>query len=303
MIRFAVFASALVASGAAMAADLPSRTAAPVAPPSTACLEKTAVPIDIYGFQIGSDVNDYGALSGSLQYNGAYGTRFGDFAGNTGTLQLSYGLAPCLEVGPFLLGTTLRNGGALGLGDGSAFGGGVEFKYKFLGRDTHGVGATAGLIIQGQGLDGNYFAPTSSVWDAIAGLYLDKEFITGKLYGAFNVQYDFNWRDSVIVGDFTNTSILRLGAALSWQVVDGFFIGADINHFRRYDTSFFGGELGYSTFAGPNFYWQATPKLAITAAYNVQLGGKTTGFGGLPGNLDLVNFNQNLLKVKLIYSF
>ncbi len=303
MIRLAALASAVLASSAAFAADLPSRKGVPVAPPSAACFEKTALPTDVFGFNVGSDVNDAGALSAAATYNGAYGTRFGSFSGHTGTFQIAYGFGPCFEIGPYVLGTGLRNGGLGGLGNGSAFGGGIEAKWKFLGRDVHGVGATADLILQGQGVSGAFFAPTRTVYDAIASLFIDKELVSGKLYGAINVSYDFNFRDRVVVGDFKNTSVLRLGAALSYQVVDGFFIGADVNHYRRYASSFFGGGLGYATFVGPNFYWQATPKLAVTAAYNVQVAGKTTGFGGVPGRIDLVNFNQHLLKVKVAYTF
>lgn len=302
MIRFAVLTSAVVISSAAFAADLPSRKGAPIAPPSTACLEKNGLPTDVFGFNTGSDVNDHGSLSASLTYNGAYATRFGSFAGHTVTGQVSYGLLPCVEIGPYLIGGGLNNGGVLGLGNGSFFGGGVEGKWKVLGRDTHGVGLTFDLVVQGAANNGNFFAPTKSTYDVIPAIFIDKELIAGKLYGALNVSYDFNFRNSVVLGDFTDTGVLRLGAALSYQLFDGFFVGVDVNHFRRY-RGFFGDELGYATTLGPNFYWQATPKLAVTAAYNIQVGGKTTGFGGVPGNLDLVNFNQHLLKVKVAYSF
>lgn len=300
MLRLAALASAVVVSGAAFAADLPSRKLAPVAPPSTACLEKTAVPIDAYGFQVGTDTNDYGALSGSLQYNGAYGTRFGNLDGHTVTGQISYGLLPCLEIGPYVFGGGVNNGGLLGLGSGSFFGGGIEAKYKLLGRDTHGVGLTFDILIQGAGNSGNFYAPTKSTFDVIPAVFIDKELISGKLYGALNAAYDFGWVDNAAFPLPKDYGVLRLGAALSYQLVDGFFIGADVNHYRKW---FGGNEAGYATTLGPNFYWQATPKFAVTAAYNVQVSGKTTFLGGVPGNLDLVNFNQHLLKVKLTYAF
>ncbi|WP_342359186.1 hypothetical protein [Terrarubrum flagellatum] len=305
MLRFAALASAVLVSGAAFAADLPSRKGAPVPPPSAACLEKNALPIDVFGFQVGTDTNDYQALSASVQYNGFYGTRFGDFNGHQIIGQVSYGILPCMEIGPYLTGGWVKNGGLGGIGNGSYFGGGLEAKYKFLGRDTHGLGATFDIIVQGVGNDGAFYAPTKSTWDVIPSLFLDKELISGKLYGAINVAYDFNFRNKVIagIGDATDTGVLRLGAALSYQLVEGFFIGADINHFRRYK-GFFGDEFGYATTLGPNFYWQATPKLAVTAAYNVQVAGKTTGGPALSGgDLDIVNFNQHLLKVKFAYSF
>lgn len=67
-----------------------------------------------------------------------------------------------------------------------------------------------------------------------------------------------------------------------------------------YDTLGFGREAGHATFAGPGIDRQATKDLAISAAYNIQLAGKAKGE---PGNLDLTNFSQHLVKVKLAYSF
>lgn len=304
MIRSVTVGCAVIFAGAASAADLPSRKGAPPAPvASGACLEKNGLSTDVFGFNTGSDVADYQSLGASLTYNGAYGARLGGFNGHTFTGQISYGLLPCVEIGPYLLGGWSTTTGLAPNVDGRFFGGGVEAKWKVLGRDTHGVGLTFDLMVQGQGTNGSLFSPTRSVFDTIASVFIDRELVAGKLYGALNASYDFNSRDRVNPGDFTDTSVLRLGAALSWQLVDGFYVGADLNHYRRYSTSFFGSELGNATFAGPNFYWQATPKLAVTAAYNVQLAGKVTGFGGAPGNLDLANFNQHMFKMKLAYSF
>lgn len=69
---------------------------------------------------------------------------------------------------------------------------------------------------------------------------------------------------------------------------------------RAYDTLGFGKEVGHATFADPGIYWQATKDLAISAAYNIQLAGRAKGE---PGNLDLTNFSQHQVKVKLAYSF
>ena len=61
----------------------------------------------------------------------------------------------------------------------------------------------------------------------------------------------------------------------------------------------FGKEAGYATFAGPGIFWQATKQLALSAAYNIQVSGKAKGE---PGNLDLTNFSQHLVKVCLLYT-
>lgn len=307
MIRYRSIAAAaaLLGASSALAADLPSRKMVVVAPPpSAACFEKNALPTDVFGFNTGSDVNDAGALSASLQYTGAYATRLGSFAGHTLQAQVSYGLLRCLEVGPYVIGSAVRNGlpAPFASLNGTTAGGGIEVKYKFLGRDVHGVGATLDVIVQGQGASGGFFraAGTKSIYDTSVALFLDKELIDNKLYGAINISYANNWTDIAAPRAYLPTSTLRLGASLSYQVVDGFFFGAEVNHFRKYNSQFFGGELGNATFVGPTFYWQATKALAITGAYGYQVAGKANG---IPGRLDLVNFNQHIAKFKIAYAF
>ena len=71
----------IAATSVVMAADLPGRVTKPTPPPAAqACKETSALPTDIFGFTTGSDVNDLGALSGALEYNGSYGTRFGSLS-------------------------------------------------------------------------------------------------------------------------------------------------------------------------------------------------------------------------------
>ena len=100
----AVIAATLVA-GAATAADLPSRKSAPApVPVATVCADSEGIPTDAFGFTTGSDVADRGNFGPSLSYFGGFGARGGRSAAHSFQLQGSYGLAPCLEVGPYLLG-------------------------------------------------------------------------------------------------------------------------------------------------------------------------------------------------------
>lgn len=293
------FAFSLASVVAASAADLPSRKAAPLAPAAgPACYEKEGVPTDVFGFTTGSDVNDRGALSGSVNYFGAYGTRFGKLHSHTGLVQLSYGLFNCVEVGPYLFGNRTDTK-VLGVStDISAYGGGVEMKYKLLGRDVHGIGLTLVLDPSAARNDPSGFGnPNFTVYNTGLRLFIDKTLVPGKLYGAINISHDMSWSGN---SSYFRSSTFTVGAALSYQVVDGFYLGAEARHQRRYADLGFGNEAGYATFVGPNFYWQATKALGITAAYNIQVAGKAKG---VTGNLDLVNFNQHNLKVKLAYSF
>jgi hypothetical protein len=292
-------AVSLLIGSAVAAADLGKPAAAPAADQSQVCYENS-LPADVFGFNTGSDVNDVGAKSGSLQYVGSFATRTGNYNGHGVQAQFAYGLARCIEIGPFLYGSAARNGGVLGIGSGTQFGGGIEFKYKFLGRDVHGIGATFDAAFQGTGLDGNLYAPAKSSYDGSVALFLDKELMKDKLYGAVNIGYSWNWFDKV-PGGYATTSVLRVGAALSYQVDPGLFIGAEINHFRRYNSAFMAKELGNATYLGPNFFWQRPgSNLAISGAYGYQLGGKAKGSGN---RLDLTNFSQHTAKLKAAYAF
>lgn len=285
---------------AGFAADLPSAKGAPAAPAAAgpACYEMEGVPVDAFGFTQGSDVNDLKALSGSLGYNGAYGTRSGTFISHGVSPQLSYGLLPCVEVGPYLLGTGSRASLDGFNADVGAYGLGSEFKYKLFGRDVHGIGLTAVIDPSVTRNDPSGFGnPNFNVYNTGLRLWADKTLIPGILYGALNVSHDLTWTGP---SGYLRSSTLTLGAALTYQVVDGFYLGGEVRHQRRYADLGFGNDVGNATFAGPNVFWQATKAFSITAAYNVQVAGKAKD---APGNLDLVNFNQHQLKVKAGYAF
>lgn len=294
------FAAALLLSSVATfaaAADLPSRKGAPVAPPVlSACSESEGIPADAFGFTTGSDVAEKGSFGPSLTYGGAYGTRAGTLNSHGLTLQGSYGLLPCLEVGPYLLGgfTDASVGGVSA--DATNYGAGVEMKYRLLGRDLHGIGLTVVLDPSANRTDPDG-AGRFTTYNTGIRLFADKTLIPGKLYAAVNLSHDLTWTGPSPYG---RSSTFTVGGSLAWQALEGVYLSGEIRHQRRYGDLGFSNDAGHATFAGPGVYWQATKQLALSAAYNIQLAGKAKG---QPGDLDLVNFSQHLLKVKAAYSF
>jgi hypothetical protein len=292
---FALAVSALLSP--AFAADLPSRKGAPAAPPAlSACSESEGIPTDAFGFTTGSDVAEAGSFGASLTYGGGFGIRDGRQAAHGLQLQGSYGLFPCFEIGPYLLGgytdATLAGASA----DSRSFGAGVEMKYRLLGRDLHGIGLTVVVDPSFNRIDptgaGNFTGYNTGI-----RLFADKTLIPGKLYAALNLSHDLSWTGP---SPYLRSSTFTVGGSLAWQVIDGVYLSGEVRHQRRYSDLGFGTEAGYATFAGPGVFWQATKQLAISAAYNVQIAGKAKG---VAGDLDLTNFSQHLVKVKLAYSF
>ncbi|MGX5737031.1 hypothetical protein [Bosea thiooxidans] len=292
-------AFALLAScSTAVAADLPSRKGAPAAPAPvvSACTESEGIPTDAFGFTTGSDVADVGSFGPSLTYGGAFGTRVGTSNGHGLTLQGSYGLFPCFEIGPYVLGG-LTHASAGGISaDERAYGAGVEMKYKLLGRDMHGLGLTLVIDPSATRVDPDGAGRFTSYNTGIR-LFADKTLIPNTLYAALNLSQDLTWTGP---SPYARSSTFTVAGSLAWQVREGLYLSGEVRHMHAHNDLGFGNEAGYATYVGPGVFWQATKQLAISAAYNVQVAGKAKGE---PGDLDLTNFSRHLVKVKLGYSF
>jgi hypothetical protein len=295
----------------AMAADAPGRIKKPTAPvaASQTCKETAGLPTDVFGFTTGSDVNDLGALSGAIEYNGNYGTRFGKLYGHLAKAQLSYSPLPCLEIGPTIQGLSVSaDRSTFGL-DTRQVGGTLEMKYKLLGRATHGVGLTIttepGIFSRKYNSGFLPAKPSGPVASNLARVLVDFELVKDKLFGAINLEHSAVW-DNPILGpgtdSFARLSNVNIRGALAYKVSDTFYLGVEASHQRAYTGIFMSKNLGHASFAGPTFYWQATEKLAFTGAYNYQFAGQTSGFVGSKG-VDLINFNRHQAKLKLAYSF
>jgi hypothetical protein len=287
-------AAFMALSATAMAADMPGRVTkpGPAPAPSAACKETSGLPTDIFGFTTGSDVNDLGALSAAVEYNGNFGTRFGRLTGHLLKGQVSYSPFSCFEIGPTIQGQVVNAGlTTFGL-DSRQFGGTVEMKYKLTGRATHGVGITittepgafnrqykSGFV----DAFGNPFSPSGAVYSNLARILIDFELIKDRLFGAINIEHAALWDDPISQGagfglpnpGFAKFSNLNIRAALAMKLSDTFYLGVEGSHQRAYTGIFLNQELGNAWFAGPTFFWQATDKIALTGAYNYQFAGQT----------------------------
>ncbi|HRJ70185.1 MAG TPA: hypothetical protein PK812_11315, partial [Beijerinckiaceae bacterium] len=297
---------------------------------STSCkeTEKTALPADAFGFSTGSDVSDLGAWAMGLEYNGAFtgnGFKPGTFASHLGKVQLSTSFVPCWEVGPYFLATTAvgTNRGVIGDLETTTYGFGVENKYKLLGRATHGVGLTLVFDPNYQSFRSTNTQVTPNLrWsgDMLTSTYkvlLDKELIAGKLFGAVNVQWDQIWTErpglvNPVAGtsDYARNSVLTLSAALAWQALDGFFVGAETRYVRTHNGLFFNTTTGDALFVGPTAYWQVTKNISASGTWGVQVAGKakfavpaTTALNLLSSDLNLVTQPQHIAKFKIAVSF
>jgi hypothetical protein len=307
--RFAVAAVLLgLGLGGASAADLGKRVVKPpVAPPSSACLEKSGLPADVFGISTGSDVSDVGAWALAADYLGTYKARGLSFAGNNLILQASTAFTPCLEVGPYLTGFYNRGSGRGITSTFVAGGAGLELKYKFLGRSVHGVGATIALnpFFAGGEDDVTFLrARSGNIGGGSLRLLLDAE-LAPKLFGALNLEYIAAYRSGGLItgssSKYLRGSALNVRGALSYQVAEPLYLGVEGSAQYARAGNFLNRELGQAYFVGPTFFWQATKAIAISGSYQAQVYGKVRGVSG--NQLDLTNFSQHQARLKFAYSF
>jgi hypothetical protein len=83
-------------------------------------------------------------------------------------------------------------------------------------------------------------------------------------------------------------------------VAEGVFVGAESHYLRVYDGIGLNSFSGDALFVGPTAYWQVTETFAVSAAWSLQV---TGGSAGLPGPLNLRDFERHEVRLRFEYTF
>lgn len=304
MFRHLIFVSSLLAAGSAFAADLGKKPGAPAAPVvSASCKETKGLPADVFGFATGSDVADLGAWGIALDAAATKGVRGGAGTFVTPVLQVSGSFFPCLEIGPyaFLIASNFDPYGPARGTSGSAFGGGLEVKYKLLGRATHGVGLTLAVNPNAGGYSGSFYGtgPTSSgtPFNNSFRLLADVQ-LASRLYGAVNVEL---FQNTIADNPLKNLSTFAVRGALSYALTDSFYLGAEVSHQRGYEGTWLKRYVANATYAGPTFFWALNDKFTLNGTVAFQVAGSDKYAPGR--GLGIGFFPRTQGRLKLAYAF
>lgn len=307
MLRSFLIASAALLSASAFAADLGVKKPTPVTPVSAACKETKGLPADAFGFASGSDVADLGAWGVGLDNSYVAGYRGGRGYGYSSTLQVSGSFIPCLEVGPyvFVSGGGFKPYGGLNA-TGTVLGGGIEMKYKLMGRATNGFGLTLAVNPNFGGYDGrNYFNGSSSAFGNSFRLLADAELVKGKLYGALNIelfQSAFANNNGPIMGPQPNTSQFNVRGALSYAATDALFVGAEASYQVQKTGMWGNGNFrAAAAYVGPTFLWAINDKWTLNGTWAYQVAGTDKAGPGRHLGTSVMPLNQ--ARLKLGYAF
>jgi hypothetical protein len=130
-------------------------------------------------------------------------------------------------------------------------------------------------------------------------LEADAELIKNRLFLGLNLLYEPETTRADL-GAWGNESTFGVSTALAFQIIPKVVVGAELWYLRHYEGVAFNTYTGDAVFLGPTFYWKASPKILVSAAWNTQVAGHETGG---PAALNLTDFSHQRARLLLEFEF
>lgn len=127
---------------------------------------------------------------------------------------------------------------------------------------------------------------------------IDKELIPNRVIAAFNLLYGPEVTHSRGTGISLQESTLGISTALMAQVRPGLLVGGEARYMRRYEGLGLDAFAGHALFLGPTVFAKLSERAWITAAWSIQVAGRSADD---PGWLDLTNFERH--QARLLFGF
>jgi hypothetical protein len=266
--------------------------------PRAAELETT----HLFGFTLGSDVNDVGEKEAELENAGRFGKRDGSYGTVSSALGVKFIPFQNFSIEPGVSVAYHDISGVPGLDDRRqlAFESvSLEMRYRLLDRGHAPFGLTLGADPHWGLIDDISGEPVDQ-YGARFWIIADKELIENRLFGAFNLSYQPDATRSRMTGAWQHQSDFEASAALAVQVQPGLLIGAEVRHLGSYDGLGLDRFAGRAQFAGPTFYWKISERFWTSAAWSFQVAGRAANDAAA---LDLTNFERQQAILRFGYNF
>jgi hypothetical protein len=256
----------------------------------------------LFGFTEGTDIGAAGDRDVELDSTSRFGRQGGSYAVAAPELEIKY---TALQNFRITAGATFAYydvAGVAGLGDRRQTSAqSVSFDARFLLLDRNR--SPFGMMLSISPHWG-FFDETSGVRINHVGvetlLSADREIVVDRLLAGLNVLFDTDRTRLVAGGQVAQEPVLGAGAAVASQVMPGVWLGGEARYLRSYDGTGLNIFSGQAVYLGPTLYARLGEKSWISAAWNFQAWGAATG---VPGALDLANFERHQIKLRVGYEF
>lgn len=252
----------------------------------------------MFGFTEGSDIGTARQPEAELETIGAFGRADGNYSAVSATASLKYPLTSSFRLAPSITFTRFDSSGVTDVDDVQQVKAervGLEIRWRALDRETAPVGMTFVASPTVGFVDPLSGAPADTWGVGLIGI-VDRALIPDRLFAALNLVYDFGRVRDYANGLTTDMSFLGFDAAFSTRLLPWFYAGAEVRYERAFDGLAFGNVVGQAVNVGPVFFMTLGRGVSLSGGWNIQ------AWGAVPSQaagLDLVNFNRNLVKLRL----
>jgi hypothetical protein len=246
----------------------------------------------LFGFMIGTDIGNVGEREFQSQTTGRFTKNGGNYRAIGQELELEFVPAPNfrIEMGSTFAAHDIN--GVPGLNDRRQLswqGVSVDFRYRFLDRDTAPLGLTFAVESHADRVDETTAAVVRSYGSEFT-LAFDRELVRNVAVAALNLIYQPEWTRFVGTGTAEQESTMGVALGVMAQMRPGFFLGGEARYLRRYEGIGLEELAGQALFVGPTAYLQLSARSRLTASWSVQAWGRPAGSNAAR---DLVNFERH----------
>jgi len=256
----------------------------------------------MFGFTEGSDIGDKGEKELETDSTGRFGRLGGAYNNVATAFEAKYTLAESFRLSALATVAYYDISGVSELDDrrqGAVQSVSFEARYRVFDRQHAPFGLTFSIEPHWGFADAVSDAPADQQAAAFR-LLADRELIPGRLYGAFNIDYDPVQTRLRGTGETFRDSTFGIGAALAMRVMPNVFIGAEARNLRHYEGLGLDSFAGQVLYIGPTLYATFGQGYFLSAAWNVQVWGAVAGTSCA---LDLANFERHQAKLRLGVTF
>jgi len=256
----------------------------------------------MFGFTEGSDIGEAGEKELEADSTGRFGRFGGSYNNVATTLEAKYSFSDKFRLSVDATVAYYDIAGVDGLDDrrrGALQSVSFDARYRVFDREHALFGLTLSLEPH-WGFADNISGAPADQQSANFRLLADRELITGRLYGAFNIDYEPVQTRLRGSAETFRDSTFGIGAALAMRITPNVFIGAEARNLRHYEGLGLSAFAGQALYIGPTLYAIFGQGYFLSAAWNVQVWGAVAGSSG---PLDLVNFERHQVKLRFGVTF
>jgi hypothetical protein len=260
---------------------------------------------DIFGFTSPTEIGNPGDNSFVNENDGRFGKRDGVYRALNTKYEFSKTLSDSWWLAGSFFGAFYHVRDVPGFDDvsQSAFDGlSFEAEYRLLKRSTGNPLAVSLSVEPRWGrIDGEAGEVSNSLGAAFK-LFADAVIVPDRLFWAANLQFvPQSAEDPMDRSHWINSSSTLASTAVSYQFPNKILVvGVEARLLSDFNGAWLNHNVGNAFYIGPTFLWRITNKIAFNATYQPQIAGHA---GGMPGRLDLDNFERAQFRAKIAVAY